>query len=113
MSKILDKAKELLGRAQSAGDDDSMIHKSLQTPKPFSISGVPNKVPKILITFNNLQFPEFEFQDWSAGVSLGSVERAGQLMIREAQIEQAKFLQKLRIDESKAQTQQAEAALTS
>lgn len=53
--------------------------------------------PTITITFEEPGAPVFDFTDWKPGISMGNVERAGQLMIREVQKQQAIMIQKLRI----------------
>lgn len=59
--------------------------------------------PQVIIKFENPQFPTFEFQNWKPGISLGTFERAGNMLVREAQKNQAHMLTKMKTtDESES-----------
>lgn len=85
-------------KKQIITDDTSHITKIPELVPDFPD---PDTTPTILVKFTHMQFPEFEFKNWKAGISLGAIERAGQLMIREVQREQARLLTQSRTtDES-------------
>lgn len=65
--------------------------------------------PQIIISFDNPQFPKFYFNDWTPGISLGTIERASNLMIRAAMEQHARFQQQLRVEDANAKTKLAEA----
>jgi hypothetical protein len=55
-----------------------------------------NDCPSVLIKFENPQFPTFEFLNWKPGISLGTFERAGNMLVREAQKAQARLLTQMK-----------------
>jgi hypothetical protein len=55
---------------------------------------VATKIPTITITFPDPNAPQFKFENWVGScISLGSVERASMLMLREAMRQQAIAIQ--------------------
>jgi hypothetical protein len=78
-----------------------------QHPPIESTQVVTEDTPQIIISFANPAFPTFIFTNWRAGVSMGTIERCGQLLIREAMKQQALLMHKRRTEEHEAQTQTA------
>ena len=56
-------------------------------------------VPTIVVKFDDPGFPTFEFVNWKAGISLGTIERGAGLMLREAMRQQAMLYNKARLAE--------------